>query len=165
MLRCLVSLILWFLTLVLALHCEYFIKGHWAVRDWGQEEKGTTQDETAGWQHWVDGRESEWTPGAGDGQGGLARCDSWGLKESDRLSDWTELNWTDGVCIFLLVLYSSSKFTQKWIRIYAFISYTTFKAHVSFRFIYPFYNYSLVSLFSVVIQVTGEALEMQHRLR
>ena len=38
-----------------------------AGRDWGQEEKGTTEDEMAGWHHWLDGRESEWTPGNGDG--------------------------------------------------------------------------------------------------
>ena len=59
-----------------------------AGRDWGQEEKGTTEDEMAGWHHWLDGRESEWTPGVGDGQGDLACCDSWGRKA-------TELNWTD----------------------------------------------------------------------
>ena len=52
-------------------------------RDWGQEEKGMTEDEMAGWHHWLDGHESEWTPGVGDGQGGLACCDSWGRKESD----------------------------------------------------------------------------------
>ena len=51
-----------------------------AGRDWGQEEKGTTEDEMAGWYHWLDGRESEWTPGVGDGQGDLACCDSWGRK-------------------------------------------------------------------------------------
>ena len=45
----------------------------------------------AGWHHWLDGRESEWTPGVGDGQGGLVCCDSWGRKESDA-TDW--LNWT-----------------------------------------------------------------------
>ena len=61
-----------------------------AERDWGQE-KGMTEDEMAGWHHWLDGREFEWTPGAGDGQGGLAFCDSWGRKESDM----TELNWTE----------------------------------------------------------------------
>ena len=61
-----------------------------AGRDWGQEEKGMTEDEMAGWHHWLDGRESEWTLGVGDGQGGLACCDSWGCKESARLSDWTE---------------------------------------------------------------------------
>ena len=54
-----------------------------AGRDWGQEEKGKTEDEMAGWRHWLDGSESEWTPGVGDGQGGLACCNSWGHKESD----------------------------------------------------------------------------------
>ena len=43
-----------------------------------------TEDEMAGWHHRLDGRESEFTPGVGDGrQGGLACCDSWGCKESD----------------------------------------------------------------------------------
>ena len=66
-----------------------------AGRDWGQEEKGMTEDEMAGWHHWQDGRESEWTPGVGDGQGGLACCDSWGCKELDTTEwlNWTELNW------------------------------------------------------------------------
>ena len=68
-----------------------------AGRDWGQEEKGTTEDEMAGWHHWLDGHESEWTPGVGDGQGGLACCDSWGRKELDTTErlNWTELNWTE----------------------------------------------------------------------
>ena len=63
-----------------------------AGKDWGQEEKGTTEDEMVGWHHWLDGREFEWTPGVGDGQGGLACCDSWGCKESDttELLNWTE---------------------------------------------------------------------------
>ena len=65
-----------------------------AGRDWGQEEKGT-EDEMVGWHHALDGRESEWTPGVGDGQGGLACCDSWGRKESDTTErlNWIELNW------------------------------------------------------------------------
>ena len=54
-----------------------------AGRNWGQEEKGTTEDEMAGWHHWLYGCESEWTPGVGDGQGGLVCCDSWGRKELD----------------------------------------------------------------------------------
>ena len=60
----------------------------------GQEEKGTTEDEMAGWHHWLDGRESEWTPGDGDGQGGLVCCNSWGCEESDKTErlNWTELN-------------------------------------------------------------------------
>jgi len=58
-----------------------------AGRDWGQEEKGTTEDEMAGWHHWLNGRESVWTPGVGAGQGGLACCNSWGRKESDT-TEW-----------------------------------------------------------------------------
>ena len=54
-----------------------------AGRDWGQEEKGTTEEEMAGWHHRLNGREFEWTPGVGDGQGGLACCSSWGRRESD----------------------------------------------------------------------------------
>ena len=67
-----------------------------AGRDWGQEEKGTTEDEMAGWHHWLDGHESEWTPGVGDGQGGLACCDSWGCKESDTTE---QLTWTEYLCM------------------------------------------------------------------
>ena len=54
-----------------------------AGRDWGQEEKGTTEDEMAGWHHQLNGHEFEWNPEVGDGQGGLACCDSWGRKELD----------------------------------------------------------------------------------
>ena len=54
-----------------------------AGKDWGQEEKGPTEDEMAGWHHWLDGRESELTLGVGDGQGGLACCDSCSRKELD----------------------------------------------------------------------------------
>ena len=66
-----------------------------AGSNWGQEEKGMTEVEMAGWHHLLDGLELEWTPGVGDGQGGLACCDSWGLKESDTTEwlNWTELNW------------------------------------------------------------------------
>jgi len=91
-----------------------------AGRDWGQEEKGMTEDEMAGWHHWLDGHESVWTPGVGDGQGGLECCDSWGRKESDtngvaksrtRLSDWTELNWFSGY-LWELLLTCSLKLDQ-----------------------------------------------------
>ena len=63
-----------------------------AGRDWGQEEKRTTEEKMAGWHHRLNGRESEWTPGVGDGQGGLACCGSMG---SQRVGyDWvSELNW------------------------------------------------------------------------
>ena len=63
-----------------------------AGRDWGQEEKGTTEDEMPGWHHWLDGHEFEWPLGVGDGQGGLACCDSWGCKESDMTE---RLIWSD----------------------------------------------------------------------
>ena len=63
-----------------------------AGRDWGQEEKGTTQDEMAGWHYGLDGRESEWTPGVGDGQGSPVCCDSWGRKDLDTTE---RLNWTE----------------------------------------------------------------------
>ena len=63
-----------------------------AGRDWGQEEKGTTEDEMAEWHHRLDGHEFEWTLGVGDGQGGLACCNSWGCKELDT-TEW--LNWTE----------------------------------------------------------------------
>ena len=62
-----------------------------AGRDWGQEKKGTTEDEMAGWHHWLDGREFKWTLGVGDGQWGLVYCSSWGSDTTERLN-WTELN-------------------------------------------------------------------------
>ena len=66
-----------------------------AGRHWGQEEKGTTEDEMAGWHHRLDGHEFERTPGDGDGQRGPACCNSWGRKESDTTErlNWSELNW------------------------------------------------------------------------
>ena len=90
-----------------------------AGRDWRQEEKGTTEDEMAGWHHRLDGCESEWTPGVGDGQGGLLCCGSWGRKESDT----TELlNWLTAPEITLildkglLVSYSFAKLTKEsWV--------------------------------------------------
>ena len=71
-----------------------------AGRDWGQEEKGTTEDEMAGWHHWLDGCESEWTLGVGDGQRGLACCDLWGRKESDTTE---RLNWTELILTLILL--------------------------------------------------------------
>ena len=68
-----------------------------AGREWGQEEKGKTEDEMAGWHHQLDGHEFEWTPIDGEGQGGLACCDSWGGKESDTTE---QLNWSDNWIAF-----------------------------------------------------------------
>ena len=59
--------------------------------------RGMTEDEMVGWHHWLDGHEFEWTPGVGDGKGGLACWDTWGRKESDTTErlNWTKLSyWT-----------------------------------------------------------------------
>ena len=60
----------------------------------GGRRRRTTEDEMAGWLHWLDGHEFGWTPEVGDGQGGLTCCSSWGRKELDmtELLNWTELN-------------------------------------------------------------------------
>ena len=55
-----------------------------AVKDWGQEEKGTTDDEMAGWHHQLDVYRSGWIPGVGYGQRGMTCCGSWGHKDLDR---------------------------------------------------------------------------------
>ena len=68
-----------------------------AGKDWGQEEKGMTEDEMVGWYHRHNGQGFRWTSGIGNGQGGLTCCDWWGRKESDTTKwlNWTELNWTE----------------------------------------------------------------------
>ena len=85
-----------------------------AGRDWGQEEKETAEDEMAGWHHWLDGRESEWTPGDGDGQGSLECCDSWGRNESDTTE---RLNWTEPIPYSIkspyLDIFASDTFPKK----------------------------------------------------
>ena len=64
-------------------------------KEWRQEEKGMTEDEMIGWHHRLNGHEFEWTPGVGDGQGGLACCGPWVAKSRTLLSDWTEPNWVN----------------------------------------------------------------------
>ena len=61
------------------------------LKDW-RWEKGMTEEEMVGWHHRLNGHEFEWTPGVGDGQGGLACCSSWGCKKSDTTE---QLNWTE----------------------------------------------------------------------
>ena len=87
-----------------------------AGRDWGQEEKGTTEDEMTGWHHWLDGHESEWTLGDGDGQGGLVCCDSWGLKESDTTQ---RLNWIE-LSLLILLAIKCSKFLENSFKSFCF---------------------------------------------
>ena len=62
---------------------------------WGQEEKGMTEGEMVEWHHLLNGHEFGWTPGVGDGQGGLACCSPWRHKQSDVTEwlNWAELNW------------------------------------------------------------------------
>ena len=54
-----------------------------AGKDWGQEVKGMTEDEMVGRHHRLNGCESEWAPGVGEGQGSLECCSPWGRKKSD----------------------------------------------------------------------------------
>ena len=90
----------------LATSCEELThwKTLWCWEGWGQEGKGTTEDEMAGWHQWLNGCESEWTPGDDDGQGSLACFDSWGHKESDTTE---RLNWTE--LKFYLILWELNK--------------------------------------------------------
>ena len=63
-----------------------------AGKDWRQEEKGTTEDEMAGWHHWLNGHEFDQALESGDGQGILVCCTPWGHKESYTTE---RLNWTE----------------------------------------------------------------------
>ena len=64
-----------------------------AGKDWRWEEKGTTEDEIVEWHHWLNGHGFGWTPGVGDGHGGLACCSSWGRRVGHNWA--TEMNWTE----------------------------------------------------------------------
>ena len=82
-----------------------------AGRDWGQEEKGMTEDEMAGWHHWLYGHEFEWTPGVGDGQGGMERCDSWGSQRVGH--NWeTELNWKGLEKFYVTILLKNNNYIK-----------------------------------------------------
>ena len=87
-----------------------------AGNDWRQEEEGTTEDEMAGWHHWLDGREFERTPAVGDGHKGLACCNSWGRKELDT-TEWmnrTELKPT----IYSETLIQNFRTQHIWINLF-----------------------------------------------
>ena len=71
---------------------QLITKGLDAGKDWGQEEKGTTEDKVLGWHHELNGHEFEQAPADGKGQGSLACCSSWGHKESDTTE---RLNWNE----------------------------------------------------------------------
>ena len=60
-----------------------------AGKDWGQEEKGATEDEMVGWHHRLNGHELQWIPGDSQGQGRLVCCSPWVAKSRTGLSNWT----------------------------------------------------------------------------
>ena len=81
-----------------------------AGRNWGQEEKGTTEDEMIGWHHRLNGHEFGWSPGVCDGQGGLTCCSSWRRRV---IHDWaTDLNYHLDNCV---VLGKLVKFSELWL--------------------------------------------------
>ena len=124
-----------------------------AGRDWGQE-KGTTEDEMAGWHHWFDGRESGWTPGVGNGQGGLVCCDSWGRRVGH---DWvTDLIWS---CFFDHptdvgnLVSSASAFSKTNLNIWKFTVHVLLKPHLE-----NFKHYLLTCEMSTIVQYFEHSL-------
>ena len=114
-----------------------------AGSDWGQEEKGATEDEMAGWHRWLDGREPEWTPGVGDGQGGLVCCDSWVSKSRTWLSDWTEPNdiwWTS----FHMLIYHLYTFFDE-MSVYVLCPFLNSVSRFSYCWIFKHSSYTLDS--------------------
>ena len=78
-----------------------------ARKDWGQEEKGTTEDEMVGWHHWLNGHEFEQTPGDSEGQGSFEWLQSWGHKVRTWPSDWMHFN------MYVLFLQKKKKKEEK----------------------------------------------------
>ena len=70
-----------------------------------------TEDEIVGWHHRLDAHGFWWTLGVGDGQGGLACCDSWVVKSQTRLSDRTELNDHAGCWVLPDIFFASVEMT------------------------------------------------------
>ena len=89
-----------------------------AGKDWGQEEKGTTEDEMVGWHHWLSGHEFEQAPGDGDGQRSLACCNPWCCKEPDT-TEWLNNNKMLLQCFkfhikYISLLYYAYNCRVKW---------------------------------------------------
>ena len=115
-----------------------------AGKDWGQEEKGTTEDEMVGWHHRLDGHGFGWTPGVGDGQGGLACCGSWDRKESGT-SDWTELSWWLMILSIFQILSSLEKYLfSSCAYILTGLSFYCWVVRILFFFNFIFKLYSIV---------------------
>ena len=94
--------------------CRLIRKGPDAGKDWGQEEKWTTEDEMVGWHHWLNGHEFEQAPGGCEGQGSLTFCSPWGCKESDTTewlsnsNNFTTANFGVWHCLLIILLLSPS---------------------------------------------------------
>ena len=107
-----------------------------AGKDWGQEEKGATEDEMVGWHHWLNGHEFEQSQGDSEGQGGLACCSSWSCKELDMTEQLHNNNRSSTrVCvsyrhhpgsIFMPVLRSSDILKQNCLSFFDHSSLTLF---------------------------------------
>ena len=122
-----------------------------AGRDWGQEEKGTTEDEMAGWHHWPDGHEFEGTLGVGDGQGSLACYNLWGRKESDT-TEW--LNWTESFISFLF------QETEAWGRAGTFLKSFTKYLSMAYQWrLLRVHTFSLHPSSRVEVEVGWERLD------
>ena len=86
---------------------QLFGKDTFAWKDWRQEE-GTTEDEMVGWHHQLNGHEFGWTPGVGDGQGGLVCCNSWGRRVGH--------NWATELKIEDHINHLSNVQTKIWVK-------------------------------------------------
>ena len=84
-----------------------------AGKDWGQEEKGTTEDDMVGWHHQLNGQELEQTPGDSEGQGSLECCSPWGHKELTWLSDqtMTTVEWL--ACLWCLMSWNQTHTSRR----------------------------------------------------
>ena len=74
------------------------VKAADARKDWGQEDKGTTEDEVGGWRHWLNGCESEQTLGDSEGRGNLAGCSPWGCRvRHDLVTEQQKVRWLPNI--------------------------------------------------------------------
>ena len=122
-----------------------------AGKDLGQEEKRTTEDEMVGWHHRLDGHEFGWTPGVGDGQGGLACCSSWGHKESDMTErlNWSSIRTSYTAIIFL---FTHELFTYLFINLA--LTYQTLSFYKELALYWVFYRSSESYIGGVALLVT-----------
>ena len=126
-------------------------------KDWGQEEKGATEDEMVGWHHWLGGHEFEQAPGIGDGQGSLRCCSPWGCKElymTERLS-WIDPIYTCWVEVAL--------FFKRLIYLFYLWLCWVFVAACGLSPVMASGGYSLVAVCGLLIAVVS--LIVEHRLQ